>query len=643
MTTISSSNTLQGFPNTALPFVNPETGLIQQPWMQLLISLYSRTGATAGTSSNSGPAAQIQEAMGEQDEWKNPIENLYGLATQGEIGDVKEPNPWGDIWGMAFSAIANGNSSSSNLPVIPNNTFLANISGAPAIPIATTETAFLDSAIGNVRGDIIYRGASNWAALALGTNGYILGSNGTDIGYYNAFSQTIAAPPGGNSFAWELVKNATYTGNLNQTSFGLYVVDNVSSTVTGQEWGILSQVVASNSTGANVAVYGQIDSTGTAPGWGMVTEALAGTNGAVAVGIEVDCTRTGTGTAVGIDIVNAALGHVGTLDYGIRIPESAVYGISGTNGAGSPNNLSLNTATYGFTSNASYNIHSTNLYNTSSWAPGTNFSTDCSLYISATTQQASLREIISGVFMISTLGGNQSGSPQRDKVAFSSMVEAQNGSGDIWGIYPVVVLDNGSMGTNGYVAQGAEIDINNNTGVDLSNVTSINGHIAAAFGLSITGAGTNRSTAAIQIVGALAGGGPNFDKGIWFPGSSLSAAYTYTIFDQSNSIYSYYDGGSHSAGFVFGGSYSASGIILNGSFSGAGIDLSGGTFPGVNIKLSSNGIIQTSAGDLNLDPSSGYVRLLSSTYAASGTAATGAIPIKDSSGTVYYMRVSTSP
>jgi hypothetical protein len=64
-------------------------------------------------------------------------------------------------------------------PSIPNNRVLANVSGSPATPSATTVTNLLDSLIGSTRGTIIYRSNSGWVGLAAGTSGQYLKTAGT--------------------------------------------------------------------------------------------------------------------------------------------------------------------------------------------------------------------------------------------------------------------------------------------------------------------------------------------------------------------------------------------------------------------------------------------------------------------------------
>jgi hypothetical protein len=439
--------TNQGFPNISMPFVDPKTGTLETPWFQFLRALYERTGGTTGTSSDSGPSAQIQEAMSEQDEWRNPVQNLYGLATQNEVSDPTINNPWGNIWGAAFSSTASGSGSSGSLPNIANNTFLANISGALAQPTATTETAFLDSAMGSARGDILYRGAANWAALALGSNNQILASNGTDILWENL---TLAMFP--------QIADATLLSNI--SGVAAVPAANSLTSIFDHDMG---------NTRGNILYRG-------AANW-------------------------------------AALG-LGSTGQMLRSNGTDITWASSIGYAGDQS------------------------YQTSNWASGTNFTTNCSFYTSATTQQSAEREILAGVFFTSTLGGNQSGSPTRDKVAFAGMIEGKAGSGDTWALYGVNVLDSGSMASTGYVAQGLEIDLNNNTGVNLSSPTTIGGHTAQATGIAITGASNNSATAALWITGTGPAGGPNnaqWDKGIWFTGGT--AIGTACIVDQSQNAY----------------------------------------------------------------------------------------------------------
>lgn len=72
----------------------------------------------------------------------------------------------------------NGNATLAQLPSISNLSVLGNNSGGTAIPSALTASNVLDM-INNVQGDVLYRNASGWVALAPGTSGQVLSSGGT--------------------------------------------------------------------------------------------------------------------------------------------------------------------------------------------------------------------------------------------------------------------------------------------------------------------------------------------------------------------------------------------------------------------------------------------------------------------------------
>lgn len=64
------------------------------------------------------------------------------------------------------------------LASITAHTVLANTTGSSAVPTASTPSSILDI-IGSTEGDVLYRGASTWSALAPGTNGQFLQTTGT--------------------------------------------------------------------------------------------------------------------------------------------------------------------------------------------------------------------------------------------------------------------------------------------------------------------------------------------------------------------------------------------------------------------------------------------------------------------------------
>ena len=61
---------------------------------------------------------------------------------------------------------------------LSNNTLLGNISGSTGSPSSFTLSAYIDAAISNTQGSILYRSGSQWTALPPSTFGYVLSTNG---------------------------------------------------------------------------------------------------------------------------------------------------------------------------------------------------------------------------------------------------------------------------------------------------------------------------------------------------------------------------------------------------------------------------------------------------------------------------------
>lgn len=62
---------------------------------------------------------------------------------------------------------------------VGNGTLLANISGSAAAPTPSTLSLILDAILSSTQGAVLYRGAAAWAALAPGTSGQFLQTNGS--------------------------------------------------------------------------------------------------------------------------------------------------------------------------------------------------------------------------------------------------------------------------------------------------------------------------------------------------------------------------------------------------------------------------------------------------------------------------------
>jgi hypothetical protein len=77
---------------------------------------------------------------------------------------------------------AAGDPSWQNAPTsggsVPNLRILANISGSAAVPTGNTLSAIFDAILSSARGSVIYRTNSGWVALAPGTAGAVLTTNG---------------------------------------------------------------------------------------------------------------------------------------------------------------------------------------------------------------------------------------------------------------------------------------------------------------------------------------------------------------------------------------------------------------------------------------------------------------------------------
>lgn len=87
---------------------------------------------------------------------------------------------------------------------ISNGTLLANISGATAVPTASTLSLILDGLLSSTQGAVLYRGAAVWSALGPGTAGQFLQTGGA--GANPSWSAAAGAAPIG---AAQLLANLT--------------------------------------------------------------------------------------------------------------------------------------------------------------------------------------------------------------------------------------------------------------------------------------------------------------------------------------------------------------------------------------------------------------------------------------------------
>lgn len=137
--------------------------------------------------------------------WGNPVEFTVPIKVDGQV--------WSTTTGFKFpdGTVQATAASSYSPPSVANNTIISNVSGVTASPAANTLTQVLDSAASNAQGSILYRGASNWSALAPGTAGQVLTTGGAS-----------ANPSWGASTPWTTIKK---TSDQLVTDVNAYVND----------------------------------------------------------------------------------------------------------------------------------------------------------------------------------------------------------------------------------------------------------------------------------------------------------------------------------------------------------------------------------------------------------------------------------
>jgi len=142
-----------------------------------------------------GPAPALQKLFGATD---GTLAGLSDVAIDAGIHTGQLLQFDGTVWVNADAAvggvisISSGSgiavspdpivaSGSVGLAPIADGTFLANVLGGstPLAPIATTLTQFLDVAAANTRGSVMVRTGAAWTALAPGTAGQFLQTNGS--------------------------------------------------------------------------------------------------------------------------------------------------------------------------------------------------------------------------------------------------------------------------------------------------------------------------------------------------------------------------------------------------------------------------------------------------------------------------------
>lgn len=111
----------------------------------------------------------------------------YGFAAGGALVATLSTTGWtlaaGKTLGSTANIVQTANITDNavtlaKLATQADATVLANVSGGAAVPTAVGYTALFDDAFGGTQGTILYRGASDWAALGVGTSGQFLKTQG---------------------------------------------------------------------------------------------------------------------------------------------------------------------------------------------------------------------------------------------------------------------------------------------------------------------------------------------------------------------------------------------------------------------------------------------------------------------------------
>ena len=139
-----------------------------------------------------------------------------------------------------------------------------------------------------------------------------------------------------------------------------------------------------------------------------------------------------------------------------------------------------------------------------------------SLIVTGTTAQDNEREFLVSIGLISNRGA-AAASPERDKVGLYIGLLADSGTGDVWSFNTVLTM---GAGAATYNAQGHELDFNNLNGHRGDTPNGAGLAAPVAYGLSITGVASYRSTSALL----LTGGASAWNRGLTITGAVVQSS-----------------------------------------------------------------------------------------------------------------------
>jgi len=143
--------------------------------------------------------------------------------TNGDKGDIVVSGS-GDVWTIDSGVVSN-----AKLATMNASTIKARITGSTGAPEDATMTQVLDLTGGSAQGSILYRGASTWTALAPGTSGQFLQTQGSGANPAWATISTSGLTVGtsaisGGSSGRVLYNNSGVLGELGTTGSGNVVL-----------------------------------------------------------------------------------------------------------------------------------------------------------------------------------------------------------------------------------------------------------------------------------------------------------------------------------------------------------------------------------------------------------------------------------
>lgn len=253
----------------------------------------------------------------------------------GDVADIVAASD-GDVLRRSGTSVGFGDIGFGALPQVASGEVLANSTAATADVAATTVTSLLDRVFSSAQGSVLYRGASAWLALAPGTSGHFLQTQGA-----GANPQWAAGGGGGGSGCATTGQVYFYGGNgqgstnttrrrfttMNSTDQGACLTGSQSATlgdlitVTSGCSGIITANYRDSRNGGNPDIGISLNNTTTGVG------SLAGTAliGSCSNDSNIQCTAGGSRIVTGSDTISFATDGAADGTTTIRVGASVTF------------------------------------------------------------------------------------------------------------------------------------------------------------------------------------------------------------------------------------------------------------------------------------------------------------------------------